>query len=105
MAKIKYTLLYLPLFEQDLSESALYISEVLKNNDAAQTLVDDVEKAILTRLKNPLAFEPFCSIVPRKDTYYRIYVGNYTVFYVVIGDIMEVRRLIYSRRDMDVQIV
>ena len=25
---------------------------------------------------------------------------NYTIFYVVIGDTMEVRRIIYSRRDM-----
>ncbi|MCM1488697.1 MAG: type II toxin-antitoxin system RelE/ParE family toxin, partial [Firmicutes bacterium] len=32
---------------------------------------------------------------------YRIYVGNYTVFYVVIGDVMEVRRFIYSRRNFD----
>ena len=49
----------------------------------------------------PLSFEPFKSNKCRKDTYYRIYVGNYTVFYVVIDDVMEVRRLIYSKRDLD----
>ena len=49
----------------------------------------------------PLSFEQFKSKKNRKDTYYRIYVGNYTVFYVVIDDVMEVRRLIYGKRDLD----
>jgi len=31
-------------------------------------------------------------------TIYRIYVKNYIVFYVVIDDIMEVRRLLYNRK-------
>jgi hypothetical protein len=42
----------------------------------------------------------------RKYPYYRIYVKNYIVFYVVIDDeingkIMEVRRLLYKRQDRD----
>lgn len=32
---------------------------------------------------------------------YRIYVRNYIVYYVVIGTVMEVRRLIYGARDTD----
>ncbi len=40
-----------------------------------------------------------------KVTYYRIYVKNFTVYYVVIpmGDrkIMEVRRFLYNRQDRD----
>ena len=48
----------------------------------------------------PLSFEPYKSIKHRNDNYYRIYVGNYTVFYVVIDDVMEVRRFIYSARDL-----
>ena len=49
----------------------------------------------------PLSFELYRSPKKSADTYYRIYVGNYTVFYVVIDDVMEVRRLIYSARDFD----
>lgn len=30
----------------------------------------------------------------------RISVKNFTIFYVVIGDTMEVRRILYSRRDL-----
>ncbi len=56
-----YHLRYLPIFEQDLISTASYITNVLKNEDAALRLIDDVEAAILERLNNPLAFEPYVS--------------------------------------------
>lgn len=96
-----YKLSILPMFERDLTEAAAYISEVLKNPAAAERLVTETEEAIHKRLLSPLSFEAFNSAKQRKDTYYRIFVGNYSVFYVVIGDVMEVRRFIYSRRDID----
>lgn len=37
----------------------------------------------------------------RQYTYYKIYVKNYIVFYTVKGDTMEVRRILYSRRNFD----
>ncbi|MBA1336578.1 MAG: hypothetical protein HPY66_3013 [Firmicutes bacterium] len=49
----------------------------------------------------PLAFEPFQSNRKRKNPYYRIYVDNFTVYYVVIDDVMEARRVIYSGRNAD----
>ena len=96
-----YKLRYLPIFSDDLFEVASYISNQLNNPQAAEKLVNDVEKAILERLKMSLSFEPFKSKKKRKDIYYRIYVGNYTIFYVVIDDVMEVRRILYSSRDFD----
>lgn len=101
MSNKKYRLQYLPLFEQDLIQTASYITNVLKNPDAAEKLVDDVETAILERLNNPLAFEPYPSVKKRKYPYYRIYVRNYVVYYVVIGDVMEVRRFMYGARDTE----
>ena len=96
-----YQLRYLPLFYADLEQAAMYISNVLQNPQSAVKLIDDTEKAIQERLKFPLAFEPYHSNRQRKYPYYRIQVGNYYVFYVVIGDTMEVRRFIYSRRNID----
>ncbi|MCD7763024.1 MAG: hypothetical protein LUI14_07460 [Lachnospiraceae bacterium] len=61
-----YQLSYLPLFEQDLLETVDYISNVLQNEDAADRLIDDIDEAIMKRLDNPLAFEPyhsFCSFI------------------------------------------
>lgn len=101
MANKKYRLQYLPLFEQDLIQTASYITNVLRNPDAAKKLLDDVETAILERLNNPLAFEPYPSAKKRKYTYYRIYVRNYVIYYVVIGDVMEVRRFLYGARDTE----
>ena len=74
MAEKHYKLRILPLFEDDLNEICAE------------------------------AFEPYSSAKERRYPYYRIPVKNYTIFYVVIGDTMEIRRIIYSRRDLDKQI-
>ena len=96
-----YKLRYLPLFKDDLEQTILYISDVLKNPNSAEKLLDDVEYEIKKRLQYPLAFEPYHSLRQRKHEYYKIPVGNFFVFYVVIYDVMEVRRFVYSRRDFD----
>lgn len=96
-----YRLRYLPIFEQDLISTVNYIANVLKNETAAMRLIDDVEAAVKERLNNPLAFEPYRSAKKRDYPYYRIYVRNYVVYYVVIDDVMEVRRLMYGARDID----
>ena len=64
----------------------IYISEKLKNPQAANTLLDAVEKAILERLPNAESFESYHSLKERKYPYYRIYVKNFVIFYVVIKD-------------------
>ena len=100
MKNEKYKLRYLPLLEQDLIQTISYITNVLKNTDAAEKLVNDIEDAIQERLEYPLAFEPFPS-KKRDYPYYRIYVRNYVIYYVVIGDVMEVRRFLYGARDRE----
>lgn len=96
----KYSLRYLPIFESDLYSAAEYISNTLINRQAADNLINETEKAILKRLENPLSFEPYSSFKDRKHKYYRIIVKNYSVFYVVIDNVMEVRRFIYNGRDI-----
>ena len=98
MGNKSYKLRYLPIFEQDLNNTVNYIANVLKNEDAALRLINDVEAAILKRLNNPVSFH---SVKQRDYPYYRIYVKNYVVYYVVIDDVMEVRRLMYGARDID----
>ena len=101
MLSKNYRLRYLPLFYEDLDEKVMYIAEKLKNPKAANDLLEQVEKAILERLPVAESFEVYRSIKERKYAYYRIYVGNYTIYYVVIDDgqddpIMEVRRFLYK---------
>ena len=101
MENKSYQLRYLPIFETDLLSTVNYITNVLKNEDAAHRLVDDIESDILKRLENPLAFEPYRSAKRREYPYYRIYVRNYVIYYVVIDDVMEVRRLLYGARNIE----
>jgi plasmid stabilization system protein ParE len=97
----QYKLSILPLFEDDLNEIVDYITLRLHNPIAAENLVDEVDRAIHERLSCAEAFEPYPSTRDRLHPYYRIQVKNFTIFYVVIGDTMEVRRILYSRRDLD----
>ena len=106
MAKVEYTLQYLPTFYSDLEEHAMYISHVLKNAQAANELLNDVENAILARLPDAESFEPYHSRNKRENPYYRIYVKNYVIYYVVIPNgrnkrIMEVRRILHGLQDRD----
>ena len=104
MAEKHYKLRILPLFEDDLNEVVDYISIHHQSPIAAEHFVDAVETAIYERLSCAEAFEPYSSAKERRYPYYRISVKNDTIFYVVIGDTMEIRRIIYSRRDLDKQI-
>ena len=99
MVEAKYSLRYIPRFEADLNEIVDYLVFKLHNPDAAVKLINKVENSITERLNCPLSFEPFQSNRKRKNPYYRIYVDNFTVFYVVIDNVMEVRRILYKGRD------
>ena len=101
-----YELRYLPLFYDELDKAVSYIAENLFNPAAANTLLDEVESAIMNRLhEGPESFEPVLSRKDREHPYYRIYVKNYIIYYVIIQlgnkKIMEVRRFLHTLEDRD----
>lgn len=85
-----YDLEVLPYFEAELQEAVDYIQYRIRNPSAAAKLVDAVFDVIRERQKAPLAFEAYPSAADREHPYYR---------YVVIGNVMEVCRFIYQRRN------
>lgn len=106
MLNQKYTLRYLPLFHEELESAVLYIANRLGNPTAAESLLNNVESAVLERLENnPEGYEPVPSKKQRDYPYYRIYVGNYIIYYVVIPEgkerIMEVRRFTHTLQKRD----
>ncbi|MDE5598380.1 MAG: type II toxin-antitoxin system RelE/ParE family toxin [Lachnospiraceae bacterium] len=106
MLSKKYRLRYLPLFYEDLDEKVTYILEKLKNPKAANDLLDKVEAAIMERLPVAESFEAYHSVRERRYAYYRIYVDNYIIYYVVIDDnpndlVMEVRRFLFNGQNRD----
>ena len=101
-----YELRYLPRFYDELDHDISYIAFQLQNSSAAERLLNDVEAAISDRLaEGPEAFEPVSSRKERLYPYYRIYVRNYIIYYVVMEEngrkIMEVRRFLHAREDRD----
>ena len=100
MAK-KFELRYSPLFYEDLDKITDYVLRELNNPSAALKLINDVETAIKKRLLSPTQAIVYKSLTEREHQYRRIIVGNYLIFYVVIGNTMIVRRMLYGRRDLD----
>jgi len=96
----QYRLQYLPLFWGDLERAVFYVRDVLKNPAAAERLLDRTEEAILEHAKAPTIAKVYKTTRNRPLPYHWFAVGNYMVFYVVMDDVMEVRRFIYGARDL-----
>lgn len=100
----KFRLEATPLFGMEFEQSLDYIETRLENPEATDKLQTDVEVAVRERLSAPTACETVFSRVDREHPYYRIYVGNYIIFYCVVGHVMELRRFIYKGRNWRIQI-
>ena len=100
----KFRLEATPLFGMELEQALNCIEMQLSNPAAADKLQTDVEGAVRERLSASTSFEPVISRVDREHPYYRIYVGNYIVFYCVMGNVMELCRFIYKGRNWKIQI-
>lgn len=97
---MEYTIKFIPLARQDLTDIVNYILNEFQNPIAAENTLTRIEKAIYERLEEgPESFAIWPSTKEREHPYRRINAGNYTVWYVVIDNIMEIRRIQPSRRN------
>lgn len=78
-----------------------YIAYELKNKIAADNFYTEVVEQIEIRSECPEAYEVFKILKDGNTKYYKINVKNYTTFYVVKDNIMEVRRIYYSQRNFE----
>lgn len=101
MAKNKYTIKYTETFVKQFNNILKYFIYKLQNKIAAENFYDEVIKEIEKRSEYLESFEKYNSKKKRKNTYYRIYVKNYTIFYIIKDNAMEVRRILSSRRNFD----
>ena len=99
MAKCEYEIEYLPSFDKEFNETLYYIMYKLNNKEAAKKLISNIQKAIFDRSINPEGFEVYKEVKKRKHKWYRIYIGNYIIFYTVKDNVMQIARLLYNRRD------
>ena len=101
MANKKYEIRYLPTFISQLNNILYYITYELKNKIAADNFYNEVVKQIEIRSNAPESYEVFKTIKGRKIKHYKINVKNYTIFYVVKDNVMEIRRIYYSQRNFE----
>lgn len=99
MEKNKYIIRYTATFIKQFDNILKYFIYKLQNKIAAENFYNEVITEIEKRSESPEGFKKYKS--SRKNTYYRIYVKNYMIFYVVKNNTMEIRRILYSRRNFD----
>jgi len=97
----KYKIRYLEMFETDVQETVKYIAKTLQNHAAAQSLLEEIYKEIHKRSEMPFLSESVRLLYDPHNLYYRIYVKNYVIYYVVIDDIIEIRRFLYGKRNIE----
>ena len=89
--------------EQDIQKTIMYIDEELQNRTAAEKLLDDVEKAIVSLTDMPLRY-PLASDKTLAGLGIRYFaVNNYLVFYAVREKTktIVIERFLHKRRDWD----
>lgn len=101
MENNEYEIKYSSTFINQFNNILKYFMYKLKNKIVAENFYNEVIREIEIRSENPENYEKYIGTRKRKYPYYRIYVKNYTVFYIVKENVMEVRRIIYSKRNFD----
>jgi plasmid stabilization system protein ParE len=96
-----HSLRYLPLARSDIRDALLYIAEELKNPEAALSLMDKLEKAILQLKEFPYAHPLYHAPMRLPSETRFVPVESYLVFYTVLEPehIVEVRRVLYDKMD------
>lgn len=92
----KYRLEYLPAAQNDLMSIVEYIQ--VDDPFAAMNLIDAVDKSI-----SKLAHFPYLGVVPKDIRlmhldYRVLIIDNFLVFYVVLEDVVEIRRIVHGKR-------
>ena len=95
-----YRFEYRSSFWQDYSAALAYIAGSLKNPIAAKELDEAFEREKQALLSFPTAGKPFASPPDVDAPYYTLRVKSYLAFYVVVGDVVEFRRFLYSRANL-----
>ena len=101
MVNKKYEIKYLPTFISQFNNILYYITYELQNKIAADNFYSEVVKQIEIRSEAPESYEVFKTIRNEEIKYYKINVKNYTIFYVVKDNVMEIRRIYYSQRNFE----
>ncbi len=94
-----YKIVYLPLAEDDILAAVEYIAGKLGNPQAADDLLNELDKTAEQLALFPYASELYYTARPMRDELRKIPVKGYVLYYTVRDDTVEIRRFIHGRRD------
>ena len=92
----KYELKIFPSAEQDLKDITDYLNEL--SPEAALKMYDEIVDSIASLERMPMRCPLSKNTVLRAKEYRMLMVNNYVVFYIVSGNIVQIRRILYGRR-------
>ncbi|MDR2717201.1 MAG: type II toxin-antitoxin system RelE/ParE family toxin [Treponema sp.] len=90
---------YLPLALNDLKDIVRYIAHTLESPQAAENFISKIDKEVVKIAENPFRCRLYTSSEKLKYDYRVLHINNYSLFYAVENEKIEIHRVIYSRRD------
>ena len=95
-----YNVIYLPLALNDLKDIIKYIAHELKAPKAAENLRKKIDKEVLKIAENPFRCHLYFPLEKLKYEYRILNVNNYSLFYIIDKEKVEIHRVIYSKRNI-----
>lgn len=92
----KFKVLIFPAAKRDLQELIEYINEQTSLNDFK--LYDEIVEHVASLAEMPFRYPLMKNHVLRAKGYRVLVVQSYLVFYVVIGDAVQIRRILHGKR-------
>ena len=93
----RYKVRIFPTAKQDLEDVIGYLNTL--SPDAAQKYYDLIVSEIASLSKMPERWPRPKDLALAAKGYRCLVVKSYLVFYVVVGDVVQIRRILYARRD------
>ena len=95
-----YKIDYLPLALEDLKGIIGYITHELEAPRAAENLIKKIDKGVLKIEKNPFRCHVYAPMEKLKYEYRVLNIENYSLFYIIKNEKVEIHRVLYSQRDI-----
>jgi plasmid stabilization system protein ParE len=95
-----YKIRYLPIASADIAQAVDYIAITLSNVAAASAFLDELDRIVAMIVDNPYTFRIYERLDSEAEEVRVASVKRYYLFYTIVGDMAEVKRVVYQKRDI-----
>jgi predicted RNase H-like nuclease len=90
---------YFQGYREEIDETINYLENTLKNRIAAKNLYKKVKSSIISRANSIASYKKYYT--KSNNVYYKINIKNYSILYTIKDNVMEVRRFLYNKMDLE----